>query len=146
MKKKAIIVDLDGTLCNIDHRLHHFTAKKKNWKAFFEGIPNDTINPWCRTLIYAMDKVVEIIFVSGRPDEYRGPTKNWLAEYGFGDYPLFMRPSGDFRRDSEIKEEIYRKHIEPNYDVSFVVDDRQHVVDKWREMGLTCLQCAKGDY
>ena len=27
-------------------------------------------------------------------------------------------------------------------DILFVVDDRQKVVDMWREEGLTCLQCA----
>ncbi len=31
MKEKAIIVDLDGTLCNIDHRLKYVQKEDKEW-------------------------------------------------------------------------------------------------------------------
>ena len=45
ISKKAIIIDLDGTLSDISHRAHHVRGEgKKNWKAFFEGIPGDKVN------------------------------------------------------------------------------------------------------
>jgi len=31
------VFDLDGTLANIDHRLHFIKTKPKNWPAFFEA-------------------------------------------------------------------------------------------------------------
>lgn len=146
MKQHAIIVDLDGTLCNIEHRIHHFNGPKKNWKAFFNEIPNDTLNEWCRELILAMNKTYKIIFVTGRPSDYMNTTKEWLNSHGLGEWSLYMRESGDFRPDHEVKEEIYKTFIEPNYSILFCVDDRQQVVDGWRRLGLVCLQCAKGDY
>jgi hypothetical protein len=57
-----------------------------------------------------------------------------------------MRKYGDFRQDSIVKQEIYEQLIAPDYDILCVLDDRQQVVDMWREIGLTCLQVAPGDF
>lgn len=145
-KRKAIIVDLDGTLCNIDHRLHHFKDKPKKWLAFFEALKDDTPNEWCLDLIESMSAKFAILFVSGRPAQYYVPTKAWLTKHNVGMYDLYLREQNDFRPDAEVKEDIYRNLIEPTYDIVFSVDDRQAVVDQWRKMGVTCLQCARGDY
>lgn len=34
-KPDCIIFDIDGTLANIDHRLHHLEGFNPNWKSFF---------------------------------------------------------------------------------------------------------------
>jgi hypothetical protein len=57
-----------------------------------------------------------------------------------------MRVTGDKKKDSALKEEIYNKYIKGKYNVLFVLDDRQKVVDKWRELGLTCLQVNSGNF
>lgn len=145
MKRKAIIVDLDGTLCNANHRKHFVESEKKDWKSFYKGISDDKINEWCNEIISKMTGYT-IIFVSGRPDDYRKETEDWLCSHLYGHCPLLMRESGDFRKDSVVKEEIYWKKIEPNYDVLFCIDDRKQVVDMWRSIGLTCLQCAEGNF
>lgn len=149
MKKEAIIVDLDGTLCDARHRQHHMEGKK-NWQAFYGSIPLDKPNLWCVLIIQgALACGLEVLFVSGRPREYEAATLDWLFKWNIhaaARNRLFMRPDGDFRRDSIVKTEIYKGFIEPHYEVLYCVDDRQQVVDAWRELGLTCLQCAKGDF
>ncbi|MDP6730468.1 MAG: tyrosine-type recombinase/integrase, partial [SAR324 cluster bacterium] len=40
-KQPAAIVDIDGTISDPAHRLHFVKTGKKDWKAFFEAIPND---------------------------------------------------------------------------------------------------------
>lgn len=147
--KTAIIVDLDGTLCNTDGRKHFVENKPKDWKSFFAGISNDEPNEWCRQLVYSVSKRHDIVFVSGRAEEYRGVSHVWLHDHlgpVFAACPLFMRADGDFRQDYIIKEEIYRKHIEPHYKILFCVDDRKQVVDMWRRIGLQVLHCAEGDF
>ena len=57
-----------------------------------------------------------------------------------------MRKEGDHRRDSIVKKEIYDTLIKDEFDVEFVLDDRQQVVDMWREIGLKCLQVAEGNF
>jgi hypothetical protein len=36
--------------------------------------------------------------------------------------------------------------VRDNFDVQFVLDDRDQVVEMWRAMGLTCLQVAPGNF
>jgi hypothetical protein len=42
--KKVIICDLNGTLCNIDHRRHFVEEEPQDWKSFYEAIEDDTTN------------------------------------------------------------------------------------------------------
>lgn len=141
----AIIIDLDGTLANITNRQHHLQAKK-DWKSFFEGIPNDQINSWCQTIIEKFRNDHKILIVTGRPQDYETTTIAWLNSFGVKYDEIFFRKSGDHRSDDIVKKEIYDAKILPLYNVLFVVDDRKRVVDMWRKQGLVCLQCDVGDF
>ena len=97
----------------------------------------------------------KIIFCSGREDKYQPETIRFIEKYCLlpgpkGDrpieYQLFMRKSDDMRKDSIIKEEIYVDNIEGQYNVLCVLDDRDQVVQFWRERGLTCFQVAPGNF
>ena len=143
----AIVVDLDGTLCDVNHRVHHVRKEKKDWKAFHTGLVDDEINPWCDQLIHAMKaQSYAIILLTGRDEKYRDLTEGWLNKYSVPHDALFMRPHDDFRKDDVIKAEIYEKEILPYYHVLFVVEDRKSVVEMWREKGVVCLQCDWGDF
>jgi|GEM_PF-218036 len=145
-KQGCIIVDLDGTLCNIDHRLHHIrTEGKKNWKSFLDELVSDVPNLWCLELVNNMPW--NIVFCSGRPDSHMPQTKSWLQHHVNRKHAdLFMRSSNDFRQDYIIKEILLDFEIHTRYDVLFAVDDRKQVVDLWRRRGIVCLQCAPGDF
>lgn len=147
-KAKAIIVDLDGTLANIEHRRHFVTDGNKDWKSFNKSIPMDVPNQWCLDLVDKFSTDHFILLVTGREGdpEIREATIEWVQQNDIPYEELFMRGWKDYRSDSIIKREIYKTKIEPWYDVQFCVDDRQQVVDMWREEGLICLQCDKGDF
>lgn len=148
MKIKSIIVDLDGTLCDSDHRKHHVEKTPKDWDAFYGGMADDKIKRPILDLVICMARNgYKIIFLTGRPKQYETITKIWLRKNAIIDGCfLYMRAEGDFRPDHIVKEELYRKHIEPTSHVVFCVDDRKQVVDMWRRIGLTCLQCAEGNF
>ena len=146
-KHKAIIVDLDGTLCDVEHRVHHVKSKPKKWGAFNQAMDQDKPYFWCIELIAAMKaRDYKIYFVTGRDENFRKMTTKWLSRHNVHYDELHMRRDQDFREDSEVKEEIYVHKIEKNSQVLFVVDDRKSVVERWRKLGLTCLQCAPGDF
>lgn len=147
-KKDAVIVDLDGTLCNIDHRLHHMKNGNKNWKAFFEGIKDDSVNEWCKDIIYAYKEAYDfpIVLASGRPDNYRKVTQEWLEKNVIPYNDLFMRPRSDSRQDFITKEVILDFEILCKYNPIFFIDDRKQVVDMYRKRGFTVLQCAEGNF
>lgn len=90
---------------------------------------------------------VKILFTSGREEKYREPTEKFLAEHLPGiPYELHMRKTGDMRKDSIIKREMFDTEIRGRYNILFVLDDRNQVVDNWREMGLHCWQVAHGNF
>lgn len=141
-----IICDLDGTLCLLEHRLHFIEGKNKNWKEFFKHIDADKLNePIDYLLKHSID--LKIIFVSGRPEEYREKTIAWLTRFGYKEYELYLRITGDYRQDALVKKELYQNAIEPKFGKPlFILDDRDQAVEMWRSLGLSCFQVRKGDY
>jgi predicted kinase len=140
-KTKAVIVDLDGTLAL--HNRHAFDI---------DQCDTDKPNAPVLNAIKALSQFgYRLIFLTGREECFREKTDNWLKQTCNVDvfapwYLLYMRPTGDNRKDSLVKEEILRNQILPNYYVEFALDDRQQVVDHLREMGLTVFQVATGNY
>lgn len=150
-KYSAICVDLDGTMCNLDNRLHHVRPEpgiRKNWKAFFEELIYDKPHAWCKELVRAMAPFHQIVYASGRPDDYEQKTKTWLKDNGvdFHGTHLYMRCRGDHRDDTVAKEIILDYEILTRFKPIMFIDDRQRVIDLWRRRGFTALQCQKGDF
>lgn len=140
---RAIIVDIDGTLCNLEHRLHHISNKPKNWQKFYESMHLDKPKEDVISIIRTLDAYYTVLFLTGRPEKYRAQTLNWLKNNVLNyveDSELFMRQTNDSRQDNIIKKEIYEKQIAPKYEVTAIFEDRTRVVDMWRKLKLTCFQ------
>jgi hypothetical protein len=58
---------------------------------------------------------------------------------------LLMRQAEDTRKDSIIKLELFNE-VKLDYYVVGVFDDRNQVVELWRDLGLQCYQVADGDF
>lgn len=157
-KPYAVVCDLDGTLCNIEHRLHFVRGEgRKDWKSFFNGIPGDSVNEWCRDILDRMHRSDDMaysgsnrvgvpVLCSGRPDSHRKQTEEWLNGAGVRYDNLFMRSRSDFSSDDIVKEKLLDFEILTRYTPYFVIDDRSQVVKMWRKRGLICLQCADGNF
>lgn len=142
--KREIICDIDGTLCNIDHRLHYVRGEQKDWDSFFHAMKDDEPRPEIIDIL--CDKAAEgyrILLVSGRPEEYRGLTQRWLFNFGVPYTDLFMRPKGDHRPDTEIKQEILDRYFKKEL-IDLVIDDRPSVIRMWRENGLEVMDVGNG--
>lgn len=146
-KRKAIIVDLDGTLCDVEHRLHFIKSEKKDWDSFHQNCEHDTVELWCQNLIAAMKAQGHtIILMTGRDDPYREITENWLVKNKISYDLLLMRKEKDFRPDQEVKSELYDEHVKKDFEIEFIVEDRDSVVSMWRQRGFRVLQCAPGNF
>lgn len=149
--KKIILVDIDGTLADLTHRLHFITKEKPNWDAFHEECDKDkpihgVVNIVNNLLLLPQ---YEIVFCTARPEKVRNKTFFWLKKHIPGIVPnvrLLMRKNGDFRHDAEVKPELLQEAGIELSQIEFVLEDRNSMVKKWREMGLTCLQVAEGDF
>lgn len=149
--EKVVLCDLDGTLCDISHRLKFVKnlpeGGKKDWKSFFAAIPEDTIRTEVlNQLLKLEEEGNKIIFVSARPDTYRKETEEWL-EKNLNGYKLhtalLMRDSRDSREDTLIKSEVYDKFLK-HLSITKIFDDRPSVIRMWREKGLEVVDVGSG--
>jgi hypothetical protein len=161
-----IAFDLDGTICDLSHRLHYVKPKqnqpdrvgpatpfKPDWDAFFEACDMDMpiceIVELCNDLIESGNK---IIFVSGRNSVVREKTLDWLVEniyYSrkFLDKILYMRSQNDRRPDYLVKYDLLTKIISDyGKKPELIFDDRQQVVDMFRKEGIRVCQVAPGQF
>lgn len=151
---KAIIVDLDGTVALMNGR-NPYDATDCD-----KDLPNTPVITCVRAMY---DKGYKIIFMSGRQDKYREPTERFLTQHFQTlsnhvvltssavetltmPHELHMRATGDQRKDDIIKQELFDANVVNKYFIEFVLDDRNQVVDGWRQMGLTCFQVNYGDF
>jgi len=131
----AILVDIDGTLAHMQGRspydptLYH----------------TDTVDEVVRDLLRVHWGDTIIVF-SARDDTYQEVTEDWLSEHAIPYHDIYLRPAGDTRNDAIVKDEMFEQHIAGKYNVRFVLDDRDRVVQMWRAKGLKALQVADGNF
>lgn len=159
---EAIMCDLDGTLAHIGDRTPYDATDcdvkdKPNWGVI-------------KCVLAMAAQGVKVIFMSGRDCKYRPETERFIDMYcvqkiaplvtggpvplvaqGPIPYELHMRgeldtTKVDQRKDSIIKAELFDAHIRGKFNVLFVLDDRNQVVDFWRSVGLHCYQVAPGAF
>lgn len=153
MSDDCIIFDLDGTLADIRHRLHHIRSQQKpNWPAFFDACVNDSAHNYVVLLNELIAQAsrwrydsnewsaITVIICSGRPETHRAETEKWLADHGIFYRELLMRAEGDYRADTIVKREMLDAIRGQGYNVLFAVDDRPSVVRMWRENDVPVLQ------
>ena len=161
MNKKIVIFDLDGTLAIIDKRRDLATTSGKfDWDVFFDASnisldePNTPVIKMAQ--LFAEDGFLIVIF-SGRTDKTEHATRAWLTRNRVPFHTLAMRPHKTMssipphKTMNFVPDEVLKKHMLDNAlfnidDVFLVVDDRQKVVDMWRDLGLTVFQVAPGDF
>lgn len=146
--KRAIIVDLDGTLVANENRPPSLYTKPTggtDWEAWLTHCPSDPMAEWCANLVMAMSKTHTIIFMTGRRiSNAETVTRDWLAAHlpDLEEYELFMRAEKDFRSAELVKLDLYYRYVANNYQVDFAVDDLKENCDVFRTLGITALLCA----
>lgn len=132
---EAIIVDLDGTLAL-------FGDENPYDRPFESDEPNTQVV----NLVRIMAAYARIVITSGRKVEYREVTQRWLKAHDIPYHLLLMRPADcPDLKDSLLKRRWYES-LSKMYNILFVLDDRDQVVDMWRGLGLTCLQVDYGAF
>lgn len=144
---RAIIVDIDGTISDGRNRLHFVRPPEgvsKDYAAFHSRCGEDPVIESVVSLVRAVANnygpYTAIMLVTGRPDNYREQTYDWLDKGSIPYDELHMRPEGDNRSAPEYKKGVLGMLQAKGYEVLLAFEDQQNVVDMWRENGIHCLQ------
>jgi phosphoglycolate phosphatase-like HAD superfamily hydrolase len=146
MGHDAYIVDIDGTLADLSHRLHFIQDEPKNWDAFFEWCEGDKPIWNVIRVIQCLGKENEIIYVTGRPEKVRVKTFMWLNRHNLPTGRIIMRTDGDHRADTEAKKELVDALLLEGYKVVGIFEDRPSVCRIWRSMGFTVFQMTDKEF
>jgi hypothetical protein len=154
--KPLYIFDLDGTLALIDHRRHIIEDPSRSddkWRRFYAACDKDQPNePVIRTMEALRLAGAEVWIFSGRSDEVRGKTTQWLAKHTSfmtwdADAALTMRLDGDYTPDDVLKKRwLDGMLVDDRRRLVATFDDRDRVVAMWRAAGVPCFQVAAGEF
>ena len=137
-ERLVAVVDIDGVLADVRHRLHHVRSTPKDWAAFFAAAPDDPVLPEGRETADRLAEVFEVVYLSGRPEHCRDDTRAWLSRHDLPPGRLLLRPLGDRRPARRLKVERLRE-IAAERTVAVLVDDDPLVLEAAREAGFDVL-------
>ncbi len=144
--KNIVIVDIDGTLTKVGDRAYCLKQDIPDWDSFYNRCGEDEPVTEIIEMVEHLSRNYQIILMSGRRESCREATTEWFCKNSGINAKMYLRKDGDHRHDTIVKPEMLKVYNIDIYDIAFVLEDRNSMVKKWREMGLVCLQVTEGDF
>ncbi|HET7531126.1 MAG TPA: hypothetical protein VFJ98_09235 [Mycobacteriales bacterium] len=136
--RPVAVIDLDGVLADVRHRLHHVEGPTRDWEAFFAGIPDDPVLPEGRAVADRLAADHDLVYLTGRPERTRAATETWLGRHRLPRGELIMRRERDHRPARVAKPSLLRG-LAADRRVAIVVDDDPEVCAALRRRGWPVL-------
>lgn len=135
--RDAVIFDLDGTLCDTSEIVHFIEGDDKDFAAFHAA---SATCPAHEDVVQAAREQAglgrAVIVVTSREFVWRDVSLDWLVAHDVPYDALHMRIVGDYRRDVVVKSEILQQITDDGFTVVEAWDDKDTVIDLWRENGI----------
>lgn len=133
------VVDVDGVLADVTHRLHHLDERPKDWQSFFAAAGADPLLPEGLAVARRLAEDHELVYLSGRPERLRRVTLDWFSRHGLPPGRLLLRRDGDRRPARQVKLGVLRRLAE-EAEVAVLVDDDAAVCATVRAAGFAVLE------
>lgn len=136
--RDAVIIDMDGTLCDTSTIAHLVEGDDRDFAAFHAASAGCPAN---RDVLEAAREQAglgrAVLVVTSREFVWRDLTLDWLVKHEVPYDGLYMRIVGDYRKDTVVKTEILQQIEADGYTVLEAWDDQDDVIALWREHGIT---------
>jgi phosphoglycolate phosphatase-like HAD superfamily hydrolase len=129
------VIDLDGVLADVRHRLHYLESTPKDWDGFFAALTDDPVLADGRAVVDRLGADHELVYLTGRPQSTRADNEAWLDRHGFPRARLIMRSARDRRPARQTKPALLRELVADGGRVAVVVDDDPQVCDALEQAG-----------
>lgn len=140
-QRDLAVVDLDGVLADVRHRLHHLASNPKDWAAFFAAAVDDPVLEEGRAVADRLALDHKLLYMSGRPELCRSDTESWLRRHHLPQAPLWLRPEGDRRPAQQLKVQLLRR-LAHDQRVAVLVDDDPAVCAAAEHAGFTVFRAT----
>lgn len=118
---------------------------KPDYDSFNDSLELDAPNANLVKICQALSEIYPIYICTGRNVKFRERTEQWLCNNDIPYCELMMRPCGNEESDAVVKKRMLDA-IKRTCNIVAVFDDKEKVVNMWRENGILCCQVAKGEY
>lgn len=122
------VIDIDGVVADVRHRLHHIEGKRRDWESFHGAADSDPVLVAGRELATSLAEEHEVVWLSGRPEWLRERTEAWLARNDLPPGRLVLRSDRD-RRPAKVFKLAALRSLARTGRLAAVVDDDPDVVD-----------------
>lgn len=135
-KPKAVIFDMDGTLCDVTSIRHHVINQPRDFDAFHRNAATCPANlEVVADLWDARRHGLVVLILTGRMERWRDMTTSWCWSRNIPFEGLLMRPDNDFRKDTVVKAEMLER-VRKVYEPVHAWDDNPTVVELWENEGI----------
>lgn len=139
-----VLIDVDHTLSNAFDRQP--MADAKEWDNYHSASLNDKpVKDITNLIAFCGQYGCTLVGLTTRPEKWRAVTVEWLLRNEVYLDEIIMRPNDDFRPAAVVKidQAIKRFGSEQGVrdNVAFIIDDNDKVVEAFRALGITVLQC-----
>lgn len=135
--RDAVIVDLDGTLCDVTDIAHFVESEPRDFDAFHAAAIDCPVNNQVRAEVdEARDDGLAILIVTSRMARWRDYTIMWLDKNGIAYDALYTRIENDRRKDHVVKADILREIEKAGFRPLRAWEDSPAVTAMWRENGI----------
>ena len=128
------IVDIDGTLADISARLSSagdepLRGNKKDFQNWLDKLQNakilseDSPIKGMQQLLHAIEGAMRLVYLTGRSEQWRAVTEEWLDKHGFPAGALIMRHNNDWRPAVDYKEEMLVKLLNEHSPYTMITID-----------------------
>ncbi|HEX2177351.1 MAG TPA: hypothetical protein VHG70_15715 [Nocardioidaceae bacterium] len=135
------VVDIDGVLADVRHRLHHVSGRRRDWEAFFAAAPDDALLDEGVAVAERLAQEHDLVYLSGRPERCRDDTLAWLELHDLPPGDLLLRPEGDRRPARAFKLDRLRE-LAADRGVAVLVDDDPAVCEAARRRGFVVFEAT----
>lgn len=142
-RPKAVIFDMDGTLCDVSSIRHHVIPDhpdnltgRKDFETFHASAvdcpPNADV---LAAALAAHEAGVKVLIVTARREKWRASTSWWLSEAGVTPAVQLHRPDWDQRQDVDVKRDMLSR-LRARFDIIEAWDDNPAIIELWRSEGI----------
>ena len=136
--KQLAVIDIDGVLADVRHRLHFVQQQPKDWSGFFAAARRDPPLEEGIETVRRLSEVYRIVYLSGRPEHCRKDTLDWFKRHDLPAGELHLRPHSDRRPARLMKVEVLGR-LSREAPVAVLGDDDEDVCAAAREAGYDVL-------